>query len=55
MGRSNRLCDVHIFQKPCLLYPNSELDVLHMDLDVLDEIYPMMKSKLPLRTFTMAV
>jgi hypothetical protein len=50
-GRSNRLCDVQIFQKPYLLHSDSELDVLYMDLDVLDETYPMMKSKLPFEDF----
>jgi hypothetical protein len=46
-GRSNRPCDVQIFQKTYLLHLDSELDVLYMDLDVLDETYPMVKSKLP--------
>jgi hypothetical protein len=46
-GRSNRLCDVQIFQKSYLLHPDSNLDVLYMDLDVLDETYPVVKSKLP--------
>jgi hypothetical protein len=27
------------------------LDVLYMDLDVLDEIYPMVKSKFPFQDF----
>jgi hypothetical protein len=34
------------FQKPYLSHPDSELDVLYMDLDLLDESYPMEKSKL---------
>jgi hypothetical protein len=38
---------VQIFQKPYLLHPDSELDVLYMDLEVLNETYPMVKSKLP--------
>jgi hypothetical protein len=50
-GRSNRLCDVQIFQKPYLLHLDSELDVLYMDLDVLDETYPMQKSKFPFEYF----
>jgi hypothetical protein len=45
MGWSNRLCDVQIFQKPYLLHPDSELDVLYMHLDVFDETYPIVKSK----------
>jgi hypothetical protein len=51
MGRSNRLCDVQIFQKSYLLHPDSELDVIYMDLDVLDETYPTVKSKLPFDDF----
>jgi hypothetical protein len=42
---------VQIFQKPYLLHPVSELDVLYIDLDVLDETYPMVKSKLPFEYF----
>jgi hypothetical protein len=49
--RSNRLCDVQIFQKLYLLHPDSELDVLYMDLDVLGESYPMVESKLPFEYF----
>jgi hypothetical protein len=50
-GRSNRLCDVQIFQKSYILHPDSELDVLYMDLDLLDETYPTVKSKLPFEDF----
>jgi hypothetical protein len=39
------------FQKPNLPHPDSELDVLYMDLDLLDETYPMGKSKLPFEDF----
>jgi hypothetical protein len=39
------------FQKPYLLHPNSELDILYMDLDVLDKTYPVVKSKLPFEDF----
>jgi hypothetical protein len=51
-GRSNRLCGVQIFQKPYLFHPDSELDVLYMDLDVLDETYPMVESKLHFEDFS---
>jgi hypothetical protein len=50
-GWSNRLYDVQIFQKPYLLHPNSELDILYLDLDVLDETYPTVKSKFPFEDF----
>jgi hypothetical protein len=36
---------------PYLSYPDSELDVLYMDLDLLDEAYPMGKSNLPFKDF----
>jgi hypothetical protein len=49
-GRSNRLCDVQIIQK-LYLPPDSELDVPYMDLDLLDENYPMVESKLPFEDF----
>jgi hypothetical protein len=39
--------DVQIFHKPYLSHPDSELDVLYMDLYLLDENYPMVVSKLP--------
>jgi hypothetical protein len=42
---------VQIFQQSYLLLLDSELDVLYMDLDVLDETYPMVKSKLPFHDF----
>jgi hypothetical protein len=45
--RSNRVSDVQIFQKPYLSHPDSELDVLYMDLVLLDENYPIVVSKLP--------
>jgi hypothetical protein len=45
------LCDVQIFQKSYLSHPDSELDVLYMDLDLLDETYPMGMSKLPFKDF----
>jgi hypothetical protein len=38
--------DVHILYKSYLTYPDSDLDVLYMNLDLLDETYPMVKSKL---------
>jgi hypothetical protein len=37
---------VQILYKPYLPHPNSDLDVPHMNLDLLDETYPMVKSKL---------
>jgi hypothetical protein len=42
---SNRPCDVETFRKPYLSHPDSKLDVLYMDLDPLNETYPMGKSK----------
>jgi hypothetical protein len=42
---------VEIFRKPYLSHPDSELDVLYIDLDLLDETYPMGKSKLPFKDF----
>jgi hypothetical protein len=38
--------DVQILYKSYLPHPDSNLDVPHMNLDLLDETYPMMKSKL---------
>jgi hypothetical protein len=32
-------------------YPDSDSDVLYMNLDVLDETFPMVKSKLPFEYF----
>jgi hypothetical protein len=49
--RSKRPGDVEIFRKPHLAHPDSELDVLYMDLDLLDETYPMGKSNLPFKDF----
>jgi hypothetical protein len=49
--RSKWLRDVQIFQKSYLLRLDSELDVLYMDLDLLDENYPMMKYKLLFEDF----
>jgi hypothetical protein len=37
---------VQILQKPYIPLPDSDLDVLHMNLDLLDETYAMVKSKL---------
>ena len=42
---------VQIFQKSYLPHPDSDLDVPHMNLDLLDETYPMVKSKLPFEDF----
>jgi hypothetical protein len=39
------------FSKPYLSHPDSELGVLYMNLDLLDEPYPMVKSKLPFEDF----
>jgi hypothetical protein len=39
--------DMQTFRNPYLPHPNSDLDVLYMNLDLLDESYPMVKSKLP--------
>jgi hypothetical protein len=50
-GRSNRLCDVQIFQKPYLPHLDTELDVPYMNLDLLDESYPMVEYKLPFEDF----
>jgi hypothetical protein len=36
---------VQILEKSYLPYPDSDLDVPHMNLDLLDETYPMVKSK----------
>jgi hypothetical protein len=43
--------DVHTFRKRYLPHPNSDLDVLYMNLDLLNESYPMIKSKLPFEDF----
>jgi hypothetical protein len=42
---------VQTFLKPYLPHPDSNLDVLHMNLDLLDESYPMVKSKFPYEEF----
>jgi hypothetical protein len=42
---------VEIFWKPYLSHPDSELDVLYIDLYLLDETYPMGKSKLHFKDF----
>jgi hypothetical protein len=39
--------DMQAFRKPYLPHPDSDLDVVHMNLDLIDESYPMVKSKLP--------
>jgi hypothetical protein len=49
--RSNRMGDVETFRKPYLPHPDSELDVLYMDLDLLDETYPIGMSKLSFEDF----
>jgi hypothetical protein len=38
--------DVQILYKSYLPHPDSDLDVPHMNIDLLDETYPMVKSKL---------
>jgi hypothetical protein len=43
--------DVQTFRKPYLPHPDFDLDVLYMNLDLLDESYPMVKSKLPFEEF----
>jgi hypothetical protein len=43
--------DVQIFYKSYLPHPDSDLDVPHMNLNLLDETYPMVKSKLYFRVF----
>jgi hypothetical protein len=48
---SHYLYDVQIFQKSYLAHPDSELDITYMDLDLLDDNYPMVKSKLPFEDF----
>jgi hypothetical protein len=50
--RFNRPSDVEIFRKPYLSHPASELNILYMDLDLLDETYLMGKSKLPFKDFS---
>jgi hypothetical protein len=36
---------VYILEKSYLTHPDSDLDVPYMDFDLLDETYPMVKSK----------
>jgi hypothetical protein len=43
--------DVQSFRKPYLPHPDSDLDVLYMNLDLLGESYTMVKSKLPFEDF----
>jgi hypothetical protein len=38
--------DMQILYKPYLPHPDSDLDIPHMNLDLLDETYLMVKSKL---------
>jgi hypothetical protein len=38
--------DVQILQKSYLRHPDSDLDVAHMNLDLLNETYTMVESKL---------
>jgi hypothetical protein len=49
--RSKRVPDMQTLSKPYLSHPDSKLDVLYMDLDLLDESYPMVKSKFPFENF----
>jgi hypothetical protein len=43
--------DVQTFRKPYLPHSDSDLDVLYMNLDLLTESYPMVKSKFPFEDF----
>jgi hypothetical protein len=43
--------DVQTFRKPYLPHPDSDFDVLYMNLDLLNESYPLFKSKLPFEDF----
>jgi hypothetical protein len=43
--------DVQTFRKPYLPHPDSDLDVLYMNLDLLDKSYPMVKAKFPFDDF----
>jgi hypothetical protein len=45
--RSDHICDMQIFQNPYLPHPHSEFDVPYMDLDLFDDNYEMVMSKLP--------
>jgi hypothetical protein len=42
---------VQILEKSYLLHSDSDLDVPHMNLDLLDETYPMVKSNLHFMVF----
>jgi hypothetical protein len=46
--------DAQIFQKSYLSHPDSELDVLYIVLDLLDENYPMVVSKLTFEQVALA-
>jgi hypothetical protein len=43
--------DVQTFRKSYLPHPDSDFDVLHMNLDLVDEYYPIVMSKLPFEEF----
>jgi hypothetical protein len=43
--------DVQILYKSYFPHPDSDLDVSHMNLDLLDDTYPMVKSKLHFMVF----
>ena len=45
------LLGVQNFSKPYFLYPDSKLDVLHINFDLLDENYPMVKFNLHFEDF----
>jgi hypothetical protein len=42
---------VQTFRKSYLPHPDSDFDVLHMNLDLVDEYYPIVMSKLPFEEF----
>jgi hypothetical protein len=50
-GGQTGALDVQILYKSYLPHLDSDLDVPHMNLDLLDEIYPMVKSKLYFMVF----
>jgi hypothetical protein len=43
--------DVQTFRKSYLPHPDTDFDVLHMNLDLVDEYYPIVMSKLPFEEF----
>jgi hypothetical protein len=43
--------DVQTLSKPYLSHPDSKLDVLYRNLDLINESYPVLKSKLPFEEF----